>query len=203
MLTAFGERLRAARLRRKLTTTAVAQRAGISRTTLYNAEAGDPGATLGTYVRILAALGLDGDINALASDDKVGRRLQDLELPTRRQRKPNGIPSGHHAPQDQQSLMMHKEAVRMLRDNPALTQNALSTLERWRSGADPRSFPLMDEWRRILLEGDWDSALEETERGNQLRQASPLSTLLPNDVRLNIISEVKNLKLRGAKNGQA
>lgn len=79
-LAAFGERLKLARLRRRLTTTAVAQRAGISRTSLYNAESGDPGATLGTYLRILAVLGLDSDINALAADDKVGRKLQDLEL---------------------------------------------------------------------------------------------------------------------------
>lgn len=78
MLAALGERVRLARLRRKLTTTAVAQRAGISRTSLYNVEAGDPGATLGTYLRVLAVLGLDKDIEAVAADDRVGRRLQDL-----------------------------------------------------------------------------------------------------------------------------
>lgn len=80
LLSAFGERLRLARLRRKLATTAVAQRAGISRTSLYNAESGDPGATLGTYLRIMAVLGLESDICALAADDKVGRKLQDLAL---------------------------------------------------------------------------------------------------------------------------
>ena len=86
LLAAFGTRLRLARLRRKLPTTAVAQRAGISRTSLYNAESGDPGATIGTYLRILAVLGLEGDIEALAADDKVGRKLQDLNLePARRQ----------------------------------------------------------------------------------------------------------------------
>jgi transcriptional regulator with XRE-family HTH domain len=87
MLSSLGERLKLARLRRRMTTTAVAQRAGISRTSLYKAEAGDPGATLGTYLRVLAVLGLDGDINALAADDKVGRRLQDLALtPARKTR---------------------------------------------------------------------------------------------------------------------
>lgn len=87
LLTAFGERLRLARLRRKLTATTVAQRAGISRTSLYKAETGDPGATLGTYLRILAVLGLESEINALAADDKVGRKLQDLALdPERRSR---------------------------------------------------------------------------------------------------------------------
>ena len=90
-LTALGERLRLARLRRKLSTAVVAQRAGISRTSVYKVEAGDAGATLGTYLRVLAVLGLQADFNALAADDKVGRRLQDLALAptpaTRRQRR--------------------------------------------------------------------------------------------------------------------
>jgi transcriptional regulator with XRE-family HTH domain len=92
MLAELGERIRLARLRRRLTTTAVAQRAGISRTSLYNTEAGDPGASLGTYLRVLAALGLDGDFNALAADDKVGRKLQDLGLtPARKRRSKAGM----------------------------------------------------------------------------------------------------------------
>ena len=46
------------------------------------AEGEDPdaGVTMGTYIRILAVLGLTGDIHALAADDKVGRKLQDLAL---------------------------------------------------------------------------------------------------------------------------
>ena len=58
----------------------VAQRAGISRSSLYKVEKGDPGATLGSYVRVLAVLGLAADISHLAADDKVGRKLQDLAL---------------------------------------------------------------------------------------------------------------------------
>ncbi|PIT76130.1 helix-turn-helix domain-containing protein [Limnohabitans sp. B9-3] len=79
-LTDLGERLKLARLRRKLSSMVVAQRAGISRTSLYKVEKGDAGATLGTYLRVLAVLGLDGDIKQLAADDKVGRKLQDLAL---------------------------------------------------------------------------------------------------------------------------
>lgn len=91
LLAQLGERLKLARLRRKLSNAVVAQRAGISRSSLYKAEAGDPGATMGTYLRVMAVLGLEGDINALAADDKVGRKLQDLALegpatPTRRRR---------------------------------------------------------------------------------------------------------------------
>lgn len=91
VLAGLGERIKLARLRRQLSSTAVAQRAGISRTSLYKVEAGDPGATLGTYVRVLAALGLADDVSALAADDKVGRKLQDLALtPLRKTRSKAG-----------------------------------------------------------------------------------------------------------------
>ena len=80
LLSQVGERVKLARLRRKLSNAVIAKRAGISRSSLYKVEAGDAGATLGTYLRVLAVLGLEADINALAADDKVGRRLQDLAL---------------------------------------------------------------------------------------------------------------------------
>jgi transcriptional regulator with XRE-family HTH domain len=80
ILTELGGRLKLARLRRKLSSLVVSQRAGISRSSLYKVEKGDAGATLGTYVRVLAVLGLDGDIRHLAEDDRLGRKLQDLEL---------------------------------------------------------------------------------------------------------------------------
>lgn len=80
ILSGLGERLRLARKRRKLSISVVAQRAGISRMTLYKVEAGDAGVTLGSYVRVLAVLGLESDLSTLAADDKVGRKLQDLVL---------------------------------------------------------------------------------------------------------------------------
>jgi len=81
LLTGLGERLRLARLRRHLTAVAVAQRANISRPTLAKAERGDASVTLGTYLRILAIYGLEQDLTRVASDDVLGRRLQDLALP--------------------------------------------------------------------------------------------------------------------------
>ncbi len=80
MLTRLGERIKLARLRRKFSSATVSARAGISRTTLYKVEAGESGVTLGTYLRVLAALGLSGDFDKLVADDHVGRRLQDLGL---------------------------------------------------------------------------------------------------------------------------
>ena len=102
LLSQLGERLRLARLRRKLSNAVVAQRAGISRTSLYKVEAGDPGATLGTYLRVMAVLGLEADINVLAADDKVGRKLQDLalEAPASASRRRRAPATGPQAPVD-------------------------------------------------------------------------------------------------------
>jgi transcriptional regulator with XRE-family HTH domain len=82
-LAAFGERLRLARVRRKLATELFAERLGVSRETLRRLEKGDPTIAIGTYMRALRVLGLDQDIDSLAKDDELGRKLQDLEL-TRR-----------------------------------------------------------------------------------------------------------------------
>ena len=79
-LETLGDRLRAARKRRRLAVNTVAARAGISRQTLYNVENGDASVTLGTYLRVLTVLGLDADLDRIAADDPVGRRLQDRAL---------------------------------------------------------------------------------------------------------------------------
>jgi transcriptional regulator with XRE-family HTH domain len=83
-LTALGERLRLARLRRRYSAESVAKRAGIVRTTLYRVEKGDPGVSIATYANVLRVLGLQSDLDLLARDDVLGRKLQDLMLPTRK-----------------------------------------------------------------------------------------------------------------------
>lgn len=80
-LGALGERLRAARLRRRLTQAVVAARVGVSKQTLAKLEAGNPNTSLATTLRLLHVLGLGQDIDRLAVDDELGRRLQDLEQP--------------------------------------------------------------------------------------------------------------------------
>ncbi len=61
LLAQLGENLKLGRLRRKLTTQQVAERAGITRTTLWQVEK---------------------DLLKLATDDELGRRLQDAQLVT-------------------------------------------------------------------------------------------------------------------------
>ena len=83
-LLSLGLRLKDARLRRQFSAETVAARAGITRQTLTKIEAGSPSVTLGNYFQVLVVLGLDKDMNLVARDDVLGRRLQDAQLPQRR-----------------------------------------------------------------------------------------------------------------------
>ena len=85
-LTALGERLRAARLRRKLTQAMVAERVGVTLPTIRKLESGNPTSSLATVIRVLQVLGLAQDIDKLASEDVMGRQLQDRELKRPRRR---------------------------------------------------------------------------------------------------------------------
>ena len=87
-LAAFGERLRLARLRRRITATNAATRVGVSRATIHRMENGDPNSTIGNYFRLLGILSLQDDFDHVARDDEWGRALQDLRLPAKRKRTP-------------------------------------------------------------------------------------------------------------------
>ena len=85
ILEQMGEQIKLARLRRRLSAELVAERAGISRATLWNVEKGSPSVAIGIYAAVLHALGnMDSDFLLVAKDDEFGRTLQDLELPVRR-----------------------------------------------------------------------------------------------------------------------
>ncbi|MCG8310757.1 MAG: helix-turn-helix domain-containing protein [Cytophagales bacterium] len=80
ILEQVGENIKLARKRRKLTVIQVAERAGIARNTLYLIEKGSPGVSIGAVFNVLRVLGLQDDFLKLASDDDLGRKLQDLNL---------------------------------------------------------------------------------------------------------------------------
>ena len=85
LLSEMGEQIRLARLRRHLPSELVAERAGIPRQTLTAIEKSSASVALGAYAAVLHALGgLEQDLLLIARDDELGRKLQDLELPTRR-----------------------------------------------------------------------------------------------------------------------
>ena len=85
ILEQMGLQIKYARLRRKLTSELVAERAGISRTTLVSIEKGSPSMAMGCYAAVLHALNyMDKDLLLVAKDDELGRKLQDLDLPVRK-----------------------------------------------------------------------------------------------------------------------
>ena len=88
MLQTLGESLRLARLRRHLSAAIVAERAGISRNTLYELEKGSASSSISTLFLVLFVLGLEKDILLLAKDDVLGRKLADAELRSTRIRAP-------------------------------------------------------------------------------------------------------------------
>ncbi len=80
ILESVGEQIKLARLRRKYSAEQVAERAGISRNTLWQIEKGMASVSMGSYANVLFVLGLEKDLEYLASDDVLGRKLQDAAL---------------------------------------------------------------------------------------------------------------------------
>lgn len=97
VLRKLGRDIRDARLRRRIPTTIMAERASISRTTLNKVEKGDPGVSLGIYATVLFVLGLLDRLGELADvrADAVGLALAEESLPQRiRRPKTSGTKSG-------------------------------------------------------------------------------------------------------------
>lgn len=204
LLLQLGERLKRLRKLEGLSSVAMAQRVGISRTTLGAVEAGDTTPSMGTYLRVMSALGVSGDLALLASGTlqtgPVVQKASQRKVP-RVSVSVNASDVGHDI-QDLQSLMLHKEAVRLMTSKAELVQQALATLDRWRSSPTNSSRFLWDEWSVILHRRDWRRALSNTRRGKELRQASPLPSILPPEVRADVLAQVAILK-KGVLLGKA
>ena len=85
ILKTMGEQIKLARLRRDLPVELVAERAGISRASLWKVESGNPAVAIGIYAAVLHALGnMDKYLTLVAKDDAMGRQMQDLNLLTRK-----------------------------------------------------------------------------------------------------------------------
>lgn len=87
ILAQLGEKLKLARRRRKLTSQQVAERANISRSTLWHVEKGSDHISIGIYLQVFSVLGLEEDFKQLAENDPLGRKLQDAKLITKKRIK--------------------------------------------------------------------------------------------------------------------
>lgn len=90
ILETMGEQIKLARLRRQLSVELVAERAGISRATLWNVEKGSPSVAIGIYAAVLHALNnMDKDLLLIAKDDEFGKKMQDMNMQVKK-RAPKG-----------------------------------------------------------------------------------------------------------------
>lgn len=80
ILKTVGENIKLARLRRNITATMLAERAGMNRITLRKIENGDRSVTIGAYANVLFCLGFEKDLLQIGHNDPLGRRLQDAGL---------------------------------------------------------------------------------------------------------------------------
>ncbi|WP_431288021.1 helix-turn-helix transcriptional regulator [Roseateles chitinivorans] len=198
LLLQLGERLRRLRKSQGLGTVDMAAKVGVTRNTLRAVEAGDPATSIGTYLRVMSVLGVSGELALLAGDVLQPPPADSAAARSRREapavRVEVSASNAKHRLQDLQSIAMHQEAVRLAKADPALIQKAQATVERWLSSGDARSATLWREWQDILSEGAWRKVLGATRRAQQLRQTSPLVTILPEEMRQRILRQVNQLK---------
>lgn len=81
----LGQDINHARRRRRITIELMAERSGLSRSTIQKIEKGDPTTSMGGYGAVLFVLGLDKRLSDLVDSrhDLIGRDLEDENLPQR------------------------------------------------------------------------------------------------------------------------
>lgn len=199
LLLQLGDRLKLLRKSQGLSAVALASRVGISRTTLNAVESGDPAPSIGTYLRVMSALGVGGELALLAGDTLLPPVAGTAAARSRRARpvvhiRVTADPQRHRA-QDLQSLALHEAAVQAIQARPELCERAQHTVDRWiEQSPASRSLGLWWEWKTVLTNRTWRKVLGPTRRAQELRQASPIVGLLSPVVRERVLAEVTRLK---------
>lgn len=88
------------------------------------------------------------------------------------------------------NFALHKEAIQQIQTDLARIDDVLNTLTKW---IDQNPSPDLEEWKMILHERDWASALAISDHGNELRKRSPCEFALTEDERLRIIGQYRRL----------
>lgn len=80
ILHTFGEDLLLAMKRRGYTKKLICDRTGFDNKTVNKVFAGDPGVAIGTYLKVMAVLGMEDNFAEVAAHDEVGVKLQNIKL---------------------------------------------------------------------------------------------------------------------------
>ena len=171
----LGENILLAMKRRKLTQSVVSSRTGISKPTLRKIVRGDSTVSIGHYLRVLAVLGLGQDLAAVAKDDALGAKLQDIELlkstsfskvikklPTQDQQEPFKTTSSHSKSASAKSRLLGYSAFLLLQ----------------RISRNPGSEVIMSARKSILVYAGWvndDSNLIGTLHADPIRGSEHFS----------------------------
>ena len=83
----LGERIKKARLRRNISVRLLEEQAGVGRCTILRIERGMPTVSIGAYMAVLSALGLEKDLNRIALDEEGKQRCGGELIPRERARK--------------------------------------------------------------------------------------------------------------------
>ena len=208
LLHQLGDRLRRLRKDRALGTVALAELAGVSRPTLRAVETGDPNTSIGVYLRVMSVLGLSGELALLASDALTPSASNTAAARARRAQHVVTItvsadPSSSDL-HDLQSLALHRAAFELMKKDDELRMRALATVRSWqKNNPNSRSAALWSAWERMLTNMTLSRVLGRSARAQQLRQGSPLPTILPVDLRHSILAEVRQLRRGVVVAGQA
>lgn len=82
---------------------------------------------------------------------------------------------------DQRSLELHRLIAAKLAHDPTLFEGVQATLKRWATIVDRGTQPYVRRWQIVVDQGlaaVIALATEESERGNDMRQASPFGSVL-------------------------
>lgn len=207
LLLQIGDRLRHLRKAQGLGTVEMASRIGLSRNTLRAIENGDPAPSIGSYLRVMSVLGVSGELALLAGDSVIHPAPQGSAAARSRRIKPVvqviiTADKSRHTVQDLQSVALHQAAVDLVKVNPAFLVQAEQTLARWMAKGPSRSNSLWVQWEEILNNRQWRKVLGNSRRAQELRQSSPLVTILPEDARKHVLDQIAALK-KGVVLGEA
>jgi hypothetical protein len=97
-----------------------------------------------------------------------------------------------HYDLDERSLRLHRLIAEKLRREPQRFAMVQATLAHWQQVVDPRAQPYVQSWQELARQGMQaclEAAVQPTEQGQALRQASPFAGVLTHKERFAFFRE--------------